>query len=156
MNLKRKEAYGKLHKLCYHNSDQVQFFKLFLKMSKILNNISQRENWELSCSLYVMVAWDLLLLIIWSLWMRFSRMVWVSDCQCQRPNNPGFNPRILRYSGNWGTADETALTFAFTAYSSQSITFIRKILKLSGPLWWAAYINGSPPPPVGGVFRPQW
>ncbi len=40
------------------------------------------------------------------LWMRFSRVVRASDCQCK---SPGFDPSILRHSGIWGAADEAVL-----------------------------------------------
>ncbi len=39
-------------------------------------------------------------------WMRSSLVVWPSDCQCRRP---GFDPRILRYSGIWGATDEAVM-----------------------------------------------
>ncbi len=34
--------------------------------------------------------------------MRSSRVVKVSDCQCQNHNRPGFDPSIHRHSGIWG------------------------------------------------------
>ncbi len=42
-------------------------------------------------------------------WMRSSRAVRASGCQCQSRNSPEFDPRILRYSGIWGAADEAVL-----------------------------------------------
>jgi len=41
--------------------------------------------------------------------MRSSRVVRVSDCQCQSRNSPGFDPSILLHSGVWGAADKTVL-----------------------------------------------
>ncbi len=42
-------------------------------------------------------------------WMRFSRVVRLSDSQCQSRNCHGFDPSILRHSGIWGAADEALL-----------------------------------------------
>ncbi len=42
-------------------------------------------------------------------WMRSSRVVRASDCQCTSCNGPGFNPSIRRHSGIWGAADEAVL-----------------------------------------------
>ncbi len=42
-------------------------------------------------------------------WMRSSRVVTESGCQCQSRNRPGFIPSILRHSGIWGWADEAVL-----------------------------------------------
>jgi len=42
-------------------------------------------------------------------WIRPSRVVRASDCQCRSHNSPGFNPSILRHSGIWGAADKAAL-----------------------------------------------
>ncbi len=33
------------------------------------------------------------------MWMRSSRVIRASNCQCQSHNSPGFNPSILRHSG---------------------------------------------------------
>ncbi len=43
-------------------------------------------------------------------WMRSSRVVRASGCQCQSRNSLGFDPSILRHSGIWETADEAVLT----------------------------------------------
>jgi hypothetical protein len=43
------------------------------------------------------------------MWMRSSRVVRTSDCQCQSLNGPGFDPNILRHSGIKGTAVESLL-----------------------------------------------
>jgi hypothetical protein len=43
------------------------------------------------------------------LWMRSSRVVRASGCQCQSRNSPGFDRSILRQSGIWGAADEEML-----------------------------------------------
>ncbi len=45
--------------------------------------------------------------IFW--WMRSSRVVKTSDCQCRSRKSPGFNPSILRHSRIWGAADEAVL-----------------------------------------------
>ncbi len=36
------------------------------------------------------------------LWMKSSRMVRASDCQCKTSNSPGLDPSILRQSDIWG------------------------------------------------------
>ncbi len=43
------------------------------------------------------------------MWMRSSRVVRASDCQCQSRNNPGFDPSIFRHSGIWEAANEAVL-----------------------------------------------
>ncbi len=43
------------------------------------------------------------------MWMRSSRVVRASDCQCRSRNSPGLNPSILRHSGIWGASDEAVL-----------------------------------------------
>ncbi len=45
----------------------------------------------------------------WNLWMRSSRVVRASDCQCRSRNSPGFNPSLLPHSGIQGAADERVL-----------------------------------------------
>ncbi len=42
-------------------------------------------------------------------WMRPSREVKASDCQCRSRNRPGFDPSILQCSGIWEAADEAVL-----------------------------------------------
>ncbi len=42
-------------------------------------------------------------------WMRSSRVVRASDCQCRSRKSPEFNPSILRHSGIGGAADEAVL-----------------------------------------------
>ncbi len=44
-----------------------------------------------------------------SLWMRSSRVVRASGCQCQSRNSPRFDPSILQHSRIWGAADEAVL-----------------------------------------------
>jgi hypothetical protein len=43
------------------------------------------------------------------MWMRSSKVVRASDCQCQSHNCSGFDPSILRHSGIWGAADEAVV-----------------------------------------------
>ncbi len=43
------------------------------------------------------------------LWMRSSRVVRASGCQCQCRNIPGFDPSILRHSGIGGAVEEAVL-----------------------------------------------
>jgi hypothetical protein len=38
-----------------------------------------------------------------------SRVVRAMECQCQRSNNPGFNPGIFQQSGILGATDEAVL-----------------------------------------------
>jgi hypothetical protein len=42
------------------------------------------------------------------MWMRSSRVVRASDCQCQSRNSPEA-PSILRHNGMWGAAEEAVL-----------------------------------------------
>ncbi len=42
-------------------------------------------------------------------WMRSSRVVRASDCQCRSRNSPRFDPSILWHSGVWRAADEAVL-----------------------------------------------
>jgi hypothetical protein len=42
-------------------------------------------------------------------WMRSSREIRASDCQCQSRNSPGFDPSIPRHSRIRGAADEAVL-----------------------------------------------
>ncbi len=47
------------------------------------------------------------------MWMRSSRVVRVSGCQCQSRKDSGFAPSILRHSGILGAADEAVLTLTY-------------------------------------------
>ncbi len=42
-------------------------------------------------------------------WMRSSRVVRASDCQCQSRNSPEYDARILLHSGIWEAVDEAVL-----------------------------------------------
>ncbi len=43
-------------------------------------------------------------------WLRSSRAVRASECQCYSRNNPGFDPGILGHSGVFKAADEAVLS----------------------------------------------
>jgi hypothetical protein len=60
-------------------------------------------------------------------WMRSSRVVGASDSQCRSRNCPGFDPRILRHSENWGVADEAVLNIVYKKKKSIKIPFIKNI-----------------------------
>jgi hypothetical protein len=47
-------------------------------------------------------------------WMRSSRVITASDCQCQSRNSPGFDPSLLLHRGIWRAADEAVLNKNYT------------------------------------------
>ncbi len=55
-------------------------------------------------------------------WMRASRVVRASECQCRSRNSPRFNPGILRHTGFWGAADEAVLNNVLFVSQYKGIT----------------------------------
>ncbi len=59
-------------------------------------------------------------------WMRSSRVVRESDCQCQSRNSPRLDPSILRQSGIRGPADEALFYLVYKKF--------QKISPVSNPI----------------------
>ncbi len=72
--------------------------------------------------------------------MRSSRVVRASGFQCQSPNSPGFDPRILRLSGIWGAADNAVLNNIYNKLKKSS--FKPKKSLCPSPTW-PTYICSS-------------
>ncbi len=67
------------------------------------------------------------------LWMRSSRVMRVSGCQCQCRNSPGVDPSILRHSRIWGAADKAMLNNVHKKKKSKKSSFI---LLISSPFFF--------------------
>ncbi len=84
----------------------MRYGRLWMRSGRVVDEI-----WPTVDELWPSCGWDLAD-CGWDLaefWMRSGRVVRASDSQCRSRNCPGFDPSILRHSGIWGAADESAL-----------------------------------------------
>jgi hypothetical protein len=86
-------------------------------------------------------------------WMRSSRLVRASDCQCRSRNSPGFDPSILRHSRSGGATNETVLNKV--PYIRKKIP-LKKFPKGSAELWRAYRRGAVAADPSAGALQASW
>ncbi len=96
--------------------------KAKVRISELTKTNADLKHWTEPC---LKKGWDLAEV---ELWMRSSRMVRASGCQCRSRISPGFDPSILRHSGIWGAADPEAVLNTVHSKKIKNPPFKKKVI----------------------------
>jgi hypothetical protein len=137
----------------------MRFSRVWMRFSRVWVRFSRREveikpsgwdlakcGWDLAGSWWDIAecGWDLTE-GIWELaeqWVRFSRVVRASGCQCQSRTGPEVDPSIFRHRGIWGAADEAVLNNEHKRTIPKNPPFCEELRLVYPHLWLKANILG--------------